>query len=592
MQNYATYQTDVLIIGTGGAGLRSAIEAHSLGSKVLVVGKRKKKDAHTILAQGGINAVLGTRDKEDSWEQHFVDTYKDGYGLADPKMVEILVKEAPERIKELDEWGCDFARTKDGKIDQRYFGAHKYRRTCYSGDITGKAVLNTVFKKVEELEIPLWENFYISQLLVENNVCFGALGFHLETGKRTVIFAKSVIIAAGGHTRIWYRSSSRKFENTGDAMYMAHNAGCKLANMELVQFHPTGMVYPEKYVGTLVTEAVRGEGGKLFNKNGERYMSKYDSERLELSTRDRVALANYTEIIEGRGGEHGGVYLDVSHKSKEFILEKLPKMHQQFTKALNIDISKEPMEVAPTAHYSMGGIVVHPETLETGVKGLYAAGECTSGLHGANRLGGNSLAGILVFGKRAGEHASKYSKNIADVSCSEFVIKTALEDLDSFIHNGTEDLGNVQCELRHVMWECCGVIREEEKLQKGLKTIREYAKKIGKTFVNKDNPMDLANILDLRSSFFSAEVTNMCALERKETRGAHNRSDFSTMSEDLNVNFQTHPRPLPCQGGEKGKRGDFDIVSVPVSPVSEYLQKKLEGHIGEDAYDVEGRLLE
>jgi succinate dehydrogenase / fumarate reductase, flavoprotein subunit len=284
--------SNVLVIGSGAAGLRAAIAADEAGTEVVVIGKRQRKDAHTVLAAGGINAALGTRDPEDSWQQHFADTLKEGYYLSDPRVVEIMAKEAPRAINELVEWGCPLARTEDGELDQRFFGAHKYRRTCFAGDYTGRALLYTLADKVEELGIPVIEGQYVSKLLVYEGRCFGALAFDIESGERTVHLADAVVLAAGGHTRLWRRSSSRRDENTGDGMFLALEAGCRLSDMELVQFHPTGMVHPEDWAGTLVTEAVRGEGGRLYNANGERYMERYDPERRELSTRDRVALAN------------------------------------------------------------------------------------------------------------------------------------------------------------------------------------------------------------------------------------------------------------------------------------------------------------
>ncbi|MEM6529049.1 MAG: FAD-binding protein, partial [Chloroflexota bacterium] len=399
--NHRTYVSNILVIGSGAAGMRAAIAGHEAGKDTVIVGKRTRRDAHTVLAAGGINAALGTVDPEDSWQQHFVDTLKEGYFLSDPRTVELMAREAPTAIEELVAYGVDFAKTPDGEIDQRYFGAHKYRRTAYVGDSTGRAVLYGLADRVEELDIPIHENQYVSRLLVKDGVCFGAMSFNLLSGERTVYLADAVVLAAGGHTRLWRRSSSRALENTGDGMYLALAAGGEIADMELVQFHPTGMVAPESMLGTLVTEAVRGEGGRLYNADGERYMGRYDAERMELSTRDRVALANYTEIQEGRGGPNGGVFLDISHRSLDYIMEKLPRMYQQFMDAQNIDISKEPMEVAPTAHYTMGGVVVEPDTHATSIAGLYAAGETTSGLHGANRLGGNSLAETVVFGRRA-----------------------------------------------------------------------------------------------------------------------------------------------------------------------------------------------
>ncbi len=406
---YRTNATNVLVIGSGGAGLRAALVAYEAGREVVVVGKRPRKDAHTVLAAGGINAALGTIDPEDTWQQHFADTLQEGYFLGDPRTVKILTQEAPEVVQELADWGCEFNRTESGVLDQRFFGAHKYRRTCYAGDFTGRAIINTLADRAAMLGIPIHEHQYVTRLLVSDQICFGAIAFDIFSGERTVYLADAVILAAGGHTRIWRRSSSRRDENTGDGIYLALRAGCTVADMELVQFHPTGMVWPEEIAGTLVTEAVRGEGGRLFNAAGERFMSRYDPERMELSTRDRVALANYTEIIEGRGGPHGGVFLDISHQDKDYILDKLPRMVRQFAETQMKDISREPMEVAPTAHYTMGGVIVDPETHATEVTGLYAAGEVTSGVHGANRLGGNSLAEILVFGRRAGAAAAEYS---------------------------------------------------------------------------------------------------------------------------------------------------------------------------------------
>ena len=543
MKHFRTNACNVLIIGSGGAGLRAAIQAHEEGSEVLIIGKRIRNDAHTTLASGGINAVLGSRDPQDNWIQHFVDTYQEGYNIADPKTVEILVKDAPNRIKELDEWGMPFAKTEDGKLDQRYFGAHTYRRTCYAGDYTGRAILNTLLKKVEELKIPIIDLMYVSQLLVDNQgndkYCFGALAFDIVSGERTVFLADSVVLAAGGHTRIWRRSSSRRDENTGDAIRLALRAGCKLADMEMVQFHPTGMVHPESLAGTLVTEAVRGEGGYLINSKGERYMKNYDPKRLELSTRDRVALANYNEIIEGRGTENNGIYLDISHIDKDIILEKLPRMYRQFMESQMLDISKSPMEVAPTAHYTMGGVVVDSETHSTNVKGLYAAGECTSGVHGANRLGGNSLAEILVFGKIAGFEASKFSENLNFQRRNKDIIKTANKELDNLTSNGNELARPLQRAVRDIMWEYCGVIRSEEGLKRGLEELKKIKKASKDVDVrpSAEGFIDLALAIDLLGSIDSAVSTILCALERKESRGAHQRKDFKDLDKKQAVNY-------------------------------------------------------
>ena len=539
--NYNLTQiSNVLVIGSGGAGLRAAIEAKQLGMEVTVLGKRQSTDVHTVLAAGGINAAFGNVDEEDSWEQHFADTYIEGYGLSEPEVVELMAKESPMLVEEIDEWGANFAKLPNGKIDQRFFGAHTYRRTCYSGDYTGRSILFALLNKVKSLNIPILDSQYVSDLLVEDGVCFGAMAFDIQSGERTVFLADSVIIAAGGHTRLWRKSSSRRNENTGDGFHLALKAGCRLSDMEMVQFHPTGMVIPEEMAGTLVTEAVRGEGGKLLNSDGKRFMENYDSERMELSTRDRVAMANYTEIVEGRGSPNGGVYLDISHKGKDFIIEKLPRMYRQFLDTLMIDISKSPMEVSPTAHYSMGGIVVTPEEHSTGVEGLYAAGEVTAGLHGANRLGGNSLAEILIFGKRAGAAASRRSQNIDVHKRSKKVIENAHENLNSYIKNGSEVARPLQRSLRNIMWEYGGVVKNEQKLKQGLKEIENLKEASKDLDVRPDSEgyQDLMLAFDLQASLVSSESTLISAISRKESRGAHQRDDYKEINDNFNVNMR------------------------------------------------------
>jgi len=534
-----TRPCNVLVIGTGGAGLRAAIAARQAGVDVVVIGKRSRLDAHTVLAAGGINAALGTVDPEDSWQQHFADTVREGYSLSDPRIVEIMTREAPAAINELAAWGCPFARTSDGKLDQRYFGAHTYRRTCYAGDYTGRAVLSTLADQVQKLAIPVLEDQYVSRLLTADSQCFGALAFDLHTGDRTVFEADAVILCSGGHTRIWRRSSSRRDENYGEGMWLAFQAGARLMDMELVQFHPTGMLVPEEAAGTLVTEAVRGEGGRLYNAKGERFMERYDPERMELSSRDRIALANYTEIKEGRGGPNGGVFLDVTHLGKDVILEKLPRMYRQFVEYQMLDIAKEPMEVAPTAHYSMGGIVVDPPSHATDVTGLYAAGECTAGLHGANRLGGNSLVETLVFGRRAGEAAARFSRERESQLRSKPVIDEAHADLDSLIHNGTELSRALQRAVRNVMWERCGVVREASDLEQALGMLDEVRSALPSVDVrpSEEGWGDLAHVLDLQAMLGTAEATLRGAIAREETRGAHNRSDFPGLDPAMEVNF-------------------------------------------------------
>ena len=584
MRDYRTKICNVLIIGSGGAGLRAAIAAHENGCEVMVIGKRIRNDAHTTLAAGGINAALGTVDPEDDWIQHFVDTYQEGYNIGDPKTVEILVKDAPNRVQELVDWGAPFARTSDGKLDQRYFGAHTYRRTCYAGDYTGRAILNTLVNKVEELQIPIIDMTYVSRLLVNTQngqkQCFGAMAFDINSGDRTVFLSDSVVLAAGGHTRIWRRSSSRRDENTGDAMRLALNAGCRLSDMEMVQFHPTGMVHPESLAGTLVTEAVRGEGGRLTNSKGERYMEKYDPVRMELSTRDRVALANYNEIHEGRGTENNGVYLDISHVDKGIILEKLPRMYRQFMESQMLDISKHPMEVAPTAHYSMGGVMVDPETHSTGVIGLYAAGECTSGVHGANRLGGNSLAEILVFGKIAGDEAANFSTTLDLQTRNRAIIQEAIKELDELTTTGEQLARPLQRAVRNIMWNYCGVLRSGEGLNKGLEELMKVKKASADVDVrpSAEGFSDLALALDLLGSIDSAEATIRAAIERRESRGAHQRSDFKDTDHSENVNYV-----IEIVDGKQV------VTRSNVPPLPEELEEPMQAY---EDLSVDGRLLE
>ncbi len=522
MQTPQLYTTDVLVIGTGGAGLRAAIALAERNQRVLLVGKRPKMDAHTVLAAGGINAALGSLDQQDTWQYHAADTLKEGRFLGDAQAIELLCQQAPQAISELERWGMPFAREADGRISQRYFGAHRFRRTCFVGDYTGQEIIKALLREVERRQLPILERVYISDLLSSRGRVNGALGWQLDSGQEVLIHAAAVIVAAGGHIHIYKRSSSRRRENTGDGMALAFKAGAALADMELVQFHPSGMVWPLECEGTLVTEAVRGEGGRLLNRDGERFMQRYDAERMELSTRDRVALANYTEISAGRGTEHGGVWLDVTHLPRTQIESRIPRILAQF-QAVGVDITREPMEIAPTAHYSMGGVRVEPASHATSVPGLYAAGEVTAGVHGANRLGGNSLAEILVFGRIAGEHAGAYAAaNQAPPLDQALIAQLRATNADWASRDGSIQRSLI-AQLQQTMWESVGVVRDAATLEAALNRLTSLRQQAA---TSPAGPGDLAAALDLQSMLLTAEATVRGALLRTESRGAHQRRDY------------------------------------------------------------------
>jgi len=532
--------TSVLVIGTGGSGLRAAIQLAERGTDVLVVGKRPSTDAHTTLAAGGINAALGTMDPEDSWQQHAADTLKESYFLADPHTVRIVAEGAARGIADLERWGMPFAREADGRISQRYFGAHSFRRTAFAGDYTGLEIQRTLVNRARQLDVPIIDTMYVTRILTRDGVVFGAYGFDTEDGTRYVVHADAVILAAGGHTRIWRRTSSRRDENTGDSFRLALTAGARIRDPELVQFHPSGLIEPENAAGTLVSEAARGEGGVLRNRLGERFMERYDPDRMELSTRDRVALAAYTEIKEGRGTPHGGVWLDVSHLPRETIMQRLPRVYQTLLELQMLDITTTRIEIAPTAHYSMGGVWVRSEDHGTGIEGLYAIGEASSGLHGANRLGGNSLIELLVYGRIVGDTTADYSAALGAQQRSASAVAEARDEVDQLLAaDGPENVRSLQRAVRDTMTAHAGVVRDEKGLQAGLAwldDIETTAKNVG---VHPDLAgfQDLAHAFDLRSSLVAARATLEAAIERRETRGCHNRSDFPDLDESLRVNM-------------------------------------------------------
>ena len=552
---------DVLIIGGGSAGLRAAIEAHDAGAQVLVISKSKKGDPHTVLARGGINAALGTMDPQDNWMIHAADTLREGGFLADYERVEVLCKSAPESINDLVNWGARFHREKDGRLTQRFFGAHTYRRTVFYEDWTGDEMIRVLMEQVSQREIEIVDNVYVTKLLKSDDVngggeepleereeVKGALGIDIEKKEMVIFECSSLILAAGGYTRVYAVSSSRIFENYGEGVTLAYEAGADLVDMEMVQFHPTGMVWPEKALGTLATEAIRGEGGILLNIKGERFMRNYYPERLELGPRDIVARAAYNEIIAGRGTEHGGVWLDIRHLPKEKILDRLPTMYEQFKNIAGIDISKEKMEVGPTAHYSMGGVVVDIKC-RTKIRGLLAVGEAISQIHGANRLGGNSLLDTVVFGKIAGGEAARLAKEQGErekTGPSSLVRRKVNNRQEKEFDDGlfiVKEPIKFRNEIQELMKQNAGIIREERRLQNGLKRILELKNE----FYSKDSVLkefkidDVENVVltwQVKSSLVACEATIRSALMRQESRGSHYRSDFPKLDDEKwNVNI-------------------------------------------------------
>lgn len=591
---------DVLIIGGGSAGLRAAIEAHDAGSQVLIVSKNKRGDPHTVLARGGINAALGTMDPHDNWMIHAADTLSEGLFIADYDKVEILCKSAPDAVIELVKWGARFHREPDGRLTQRFFGAHTYRRTCFYGDWTGKEIIRVLMRQVRLRKIKFVDNVYITKLLKSTDIekregaqgkgkeqeILGAMGIDLKRKKIIIFKAKCVILATGGYTRVYPVSSSRIFENYGDGVALAYEAGVDLVDMEMVQFHPTGMVWPKKAVGTLATEAIRGEGGILLNSRGERFMRSYYPQRMELGPRDIVARSIYNEIMSGRGTKHGGVWLDVTHLPKAKIMERLPSMYDQFKRIAGVNISKEKMEVAPTAHYSMGGVKTDLKC-QTNVRGLFAIGEVAGQIHGANRLGGNSLLGTVVFGKIAGREAAtkiarerKRTTNGRSSSLSILGITHNENRRLEYTLFAVKQPLRILRQLQQVMQDNAGIIREGIKLRKAIIKILE----LEKTFYSKHSVLksytdyeNVVNTWEVKSALVVCEAVLRSALMRQESRGAHYRSDFPER-DDSKWKVNIH-----CT-----KRGEEMILfKLPVSKVREPIEELLKAEM-----KVEHHLLE
>ena len=526
-----TISTDVLIIGSGGAGSRAAIEVDDADLKATIVSKGLSfRSGCTGMAEGGYNAVFKTVDKEDSIDAHIHDTLKGGSYLNDEKLVEILVNESPKRLIDLENYGALFDRQESGEIDQRPFGGQTYRRTCYQGDRTGAELLNALKEEIIKRDIECIEEVMVTSLVTDNDQVIGATGLDLKDSSLIYFQAKSVILASGGAGQL-YPVTSNTFQKNGDGFAMAYRAGANLMDMEQIQFHPTGMVAPESKKGVLVTEAVRAEGGRLINSEGERFMKKYAPEKMELATRDVVARSIYREIQEGRGSPNGGVYLDISHLHDDYIIEKLETMVLQFDN-VGIDIKNEPIEVAPTAHHFMGGLKINTDA-STNLKNLFGAGEVCGGVHGANRLGGNALADTQVFGKIAGESASKAAKDI-ELKTNDEQVKEEASRIESLIKEGSIKPRKFKENIKKLMWDKVSIVREEKTLNEALKELLDMKKELENLDVgnNTQYNADLVTALEVINMVEICILTVKSAILRRESRGAHYRSDFPKTNDE------------------------------------------------------------
>ncbi len=601
MTHYETIETDVIVIGAGGAGLRAAIEASQMGCKVALICKSLLGKAHTVMAEGGMAAAMANVDDRDSWKVHFSDTMRGGQYLNNPRMAELHAKEAPERVKELEAWGAVFDRTKDGRILQRNFGGHRYPRLAHVGDRTGLELIRTLQDHGVHQGIDVFMEMTVVELLKDGQRVFGCFGYDRERGRFRVWRGKAVVLATGGLGRA-YKITSNSWEGTGDGIGLAWNAGAELMDMEFIQFHPTGMVWPPSVRGILVTEGVRGEGGRLLNNKGERFMfndvpdlyknqvakdteegwryvcgDKSANRPPELLTRDHVARCINREVKAGRGSPHGGVFLDIAWikeklpNATEHIKKKLPSMYHQFITLANVDITKEAMEVGPTTHYAMGGVRVDGDTQMSNVPGLFAAGEVAAGLHGANRLGGNSLSDLIVFGKLAGEHAAKWAKShgqgTIDGGQVEAAAKKALAPFER-ADTGENPYG-VQSDLQGMMQDLVGIVRTESEMARaleGLGKLKARAAKVG-IGANRDYNPGWHTCIDLEHLLIVSEAITRAAIERKESRGAQFRDDYPTKSDECSK-FNIVLR----RSGD----GSMSVVREPVRPLREDLKAVIE----------------
>lgn len=563
--NYEMKEHDVLIIGAGGAGLRAAIEALAQGASVGVVCKSLLGKAHTVMAEGGIAAAMANVDKADGWKPHFRDTMRGGKFLNNWRMAQLHATEAPDRVRELEQWGALFDRTESGAILQRAFGGHTYKRLCHVGDRTGLEMIRTLQDRGAHLGFDCYMECTVTKLLTDAGRVAGAFAYWRENGRFIVFKAKSIVMATGGIGKA-YPVTSNSWEYTGDGLTLAYEAGAELMDMEFVQFHPTGMVWPPGVQGLLVTEAVRGEGGILRNKMGERFMEKYDPKRMELSTRDVVARSIYTEVKEGRGTEHGGAYLDISHKPAEYVKKKLPSMYHQFKELADVDITKGPMEVGPTCHYVMGGIRVDAETTQSTVPGLFAAGEAAAGLHGANRLGGNSLSDLLVFGRRAGLAAAQHAKNTPAPAIDAAQLEAAEKELLApFSNKSPESPYAVHRDLQKTMQSLVGIFRTEEDLKKALAELKALEPRAAAASVEGSRMFNPGWHMyrDLKSLLTVSEAVAISALARRESRGAHSRIDYP----NYDPVWEKKHNVIVREGGQMKR------VEIPVEEMPEDLKQ-------------------
>ncbi len=570
---YETVETDVLVLGAGGAGLRGAIAAAEEGARVLIVCKSLLGKAHTVMAEGGVAAAMHNVAYQDSWEVHFADTMKGGKLINDWHMAELHARESPERVLELERWGAVFDRTWQGRIHQRPFGAHTYPRLAHIGDRTGLEIIRTLQDRaVHTKGVDVHMEVTVFKLLRSDGRIAGALAYRRKDGSLILYRCASLLLATGGTGKM-YRVTSNSWECTGDGTALAYDAGAQLRDMEMVQFHPTGMVWPAGVRGILVTEGVRGEGGVLRNKDGERFMERYDHERMELSSRDVVARAINSEVAAGRGTPHGGAYLDITHRKPEYIKSKLPSMYEQFLKLAKVDITRQPMEVAPTIHYAMGGVRVDAETGATTVPGLFAAGEVAAGLHGANRLGGNSLSDLLVFGKRGGDAAAAAAKTNAKVAKAKLdprEVDGAVAALMAPLERPAgESPFKLMGEIQDALTRFAPIVRDEAGLEEGLKVIVEIGSRAkdcgtGGSRALAFNP-GWHTAIDLHSMLINAEALLRSALERKESRGAHARSDYPKLDDafgDVNLIVEKTADGMAVRPEKRPQMPDFLAEAV------------------------------